>query len=178
MSAAKRPVRTTGWAARALSLGSRTDVATVVGRSGVGEARAVAARHVGRQRELAHQQQAATTSCRLRFILPASSEKMRSFSRTSNLSACASVSPLGAHQHQRTCPISPILRPRHHHPGFTHPLDHAQHQIRSFSSSKMRFPRRWAAAGWWRAGRAPALISACSTLVRTAAARPGVQWRA
>jgi hypothetical protein len=73
-------------------------------------------------------------SCTLRFIFPASSEKMRSFSSlASSLSAvCLGVSGLGAHQHQQARTNGTDGFAIHHHTGFAHALNQRLHGSRPF----------------------------------------------
>ncbi len=114
-------------------------------------------------------------SCTLRFILPSSSPKMRSFSSlASRRSACASPSSRSAHSSSnRPAPISPITRPS---------TTTRASLTRCTSPIKSGPPRRpkcvsTSLGSSWMVARRPgtALISACSTEPRTAAARPSVQ---
>ena len=94
------------------------------------------------------------TSCTLRFILPAASPKMRSLSSLSDQpAACAGVSAGSAQTSTSSpAPMAPTTAPATSTaPG--HPL----HERDQAGPSRRRSapPRPAAAAGWWRAGRAP-----------------------
>jgi hypothetical protein len=111
----------------------------LVGRCGPGEAGPVAAARVGRQRELADQQQPAVAAAPVDVLHAAVhlAGVVRKNAQLQQLGHQAlgmgiGVATLGAHQHQQAGADLANHLAFHHHPGLTYSLNQGQHQIRSF----------------------------------------------